>query len=114
MNSEEFVDTIRRIVRDQAAAGVADLIKSPPGRVPDGGLVEISKWFDALDFESKRMVEVVIAMACDHATFGFLCVLDGTRKAFADSGAKIELRYVNANENILLNDPRKTFLHDLL
>ena len=113
MNSEEFVELIRIVVRDGAASEVLGVLKAPPGRRPPAELCERSDWYNALDDNQKRMVSSVILDAVDRAVFGFLCVIDGVRAI--ENGEKkgaLELRYVN-DGSVLLNTPDGEMLHDL-
>jgi hypothetical protein len=113
MNSEEFVDLIRIVVRDGAASEVLSALKAPPGRRPPEELRERSDWYNALDDNQKRIVSSVILDAVNRAVFGFLCVIDGVRAI--DDGEKkgaVELRYVN-DGSVLLNSPDGQMLHHL-
>jgi hypothetical protein len=113
MNSEEFVELIRIVVRDGAASDVLSVLETPPGRAPPEELRERSDWFNALDDNQKKMVSSVILDAVDRTVFGFLCVIDGVRAI--DDGEKkgvLELRYVN-DGSVLLNAPDGEMLHDL-
>ena len=44
MNGQEFVDVLKTVVRDSAAAGELTVLRSPPGRRPSSELVEQSIW----------------------------------------------------------------------
>jgi len=115
MNATEFVDAIQKAVRDAAAKGVMSLIESPPGRRPSAELTSLSQWFNSLAESDKQHVRKVATLASDHATFGFLAVLDGARviEEPADRGV-LELRYTKSGKTVLLNDPKGEVLHELL
>lgn len=115
MNANDFVDAIRSEVRDAAAADVMTLLEHPPGRRPAPELVALSQWFATLSDADKRRIRGIASMASQHATFGFLAVLDGVRviENDMDRGA-LELRYVKRDKETLLNDPNRPPLHDLL
>lgn len=114
MTPEDFVNLLCRIVRDQASEGVASIIESPPGRDPDLDLVKLSIWVNGLSQVEKNFVKYAISLACDHTTFGFLCILDGTRKFSENADARLELRYADQQHNYLLNDSDRIFLHELM
>ena len=114
MTPDAFVKLLCRTVRDQASEGVASIITSPPGRDPDRDLVRLSDWYLGLSEDERKLVKQAISLACDHTTFGFLCILDGTRKFFEDPDAKLELRYADPQHSFLLNDQDRVFLHELM
>jgi hypothetical protein len=113
MDSREFMDVVRLVVRDSAVSGTLDVLLRPPGRSPKQELKQMSTWYNSLDMDHRRMVAGVIKQAADSVVFGFLCVLDGVR-AVEDSAHKghFELRYVK-DEATLLNPPGGEMLHDL-
>jgi len=113
MDSQEFVDVIRLVVRDSAVSDTLDVLRHVPGRSPRPEDKERSAWYNSLDIEQKRIVAGVIKDAVDSAVFGFLCVLDGVR-AIEDAPRKghLELRYVKDGIT-LLNTPTGEMLHDI-
>jgi hypothetical protein len=113
MNSHEFIDGVRKIVRDGAAAETLRVLQKVPGRRPSDELRERSEWYNSLGDEQKRVLSSILLDAVDRAVFGFLCVLDGVRaiESDADKG-KLELRYVK-NDSVLLNPQEGEMLHDL-
>lgn len=113
MDTHQFVDLLRIVVRDNAASEELSVLRSPPGRRPSTDLQERSKWYNSLQDDQKRILSSIILDVADRAVFGFLCVLDGVR-AIEDDGDKgrLELRYVK-DELTLLNPPEGEMLHDL-
>jgi hypothetical protein len=113
MDSRQFVDILRVIVRDSAVSEELSILQRPPGRRPPETLQENSAWFNALDDEQKRILSVVLQDAVNRAVFGILCVLDGVRAIEDDSDkGRLELRYVK-NGSVLLNPPEGEMLHEL-
>lgn len=113
MDSQEFIDVLRIVVRDVAASGVLDVLEKPPGRKPDRALQERARWYGSLNEDQKRILSAVVLHAVDSAIFGFLCVLDGVRAI--ENGqrrGRLELRYVK-DDAVLLNPPDGEMLHDL-
>lgn len=113
MDSRQFINALRVVVRDGAVSEEFSVLKKPPGRRPPENLKEISAWYNTLDDEQKRILSVVLCDVVDRAVFGFLCVLDGVRaiENDADKG-RLELRYVK-NGSVLLNSPEGEMLHEL-
>jgi hypothetical protein len=113
MNSQQFIDLLRVIVRDGAASEAMSVLQKPPGRRPSEEVVNRSKWYNSLDDDQRRVLSSIILDAADRAVFGFLCVIDGVR-AIENEGEKgrLELRHVK-NGSVLLNPPEGVMLHDL-
>src|SRR5256885_17189221 len=112
MTSEEFVDRVKIVVRDQAATGELDILQRPPGRRLDAELLERSAWYDSLDDGQKRILSSILIDVADRAVFGFLCVIDGV-SAIEDGPDKgrLELNYVKEGVT-LLNPPEGDPLHE--
>jgi hypothetical protein len=115
MKPEEFVSEIRHHAYESAVNGALSLIQKPPGRSPRKSLIELSEWFNSLPESDKRFVKKAVALSAHQATFGILAILDGVRQIEDNTPLKgrLELRYINEGENILLNDPKCEFLHDM-
>jgi hypothetical protein len=112
VNSEDFVEALRRHVGDAAVEDTIANLKQPPGRrVPPAERAR-SDWYNALSPEDAEKVNSVIATAVHGAMFGVLAVLDGAR-TIADEGGRFELAYL-ADQRIVLNDPQVIGLHELL
>lgn len=112
MNSEDFVEALKRHVRDAAIEDTIANLKQPPGRrVPPQERVR-SNWYNALSPEEVEHVNSVIATAVHETLFGLLAVLDGAR-TIDDQGGRFELTYV-ADQRVVLNDPQAIGLHELL
>src|SRR5215470_13541407 len=113
MNTEEFVEAIRRHVRQGCIESVIAVLENVPGRRPPQNRQQRSTWFRSLDPEDRRHVEEVVAAAVDATIFHLFCVLDGVR-AIEDGPDKgtFELRYHGkADETLSPSDG--DFLHDL-
>lgn len=112
MNSQEFVDLLKIVVRDGAAEEELGILRNPPGRRPATELVERSAWYNALPENQKRILASIILDVSSRAVFGFLCVLDGVRaiEDNADKG-RLELRYIK-DRSTLLNPHEGEMLHD--
>jgi len=114
MNSHEFVNLIRSIVRDGAVEDTLKLLERPPGRRPPEGLVKLSHWYHALPLDQREWVKQAISEAVDAAVFGFLAVLDGVRQIEApEERGELKLIYERDGNSDLLNDFNKEFLHDI-
>lgn len=114
MNSNEFVDAIKIVVRDAAVSGTLALLENPPGRRPKQDLIALSRWFCSLSEEDKNMLSNVLRLNANAAVFGFLAVLDGER-IIEDSQKKgeFELIYIENERKVRLNAPDQEMLHDI-
>jgi hypothetical protein len=113
MDSQQFIEVIRLVVRDGAAEAVMSVLQAPPGRRPPKDMMERSKWYNSLDDGQKRILSSIVLDAANHAVFGFLCEIDGVR-SIENPGEKgrLELRHVKP-ASVLLNPPSGPMLHEL-
>jgi hypothetical protein len=112
MNSQDFVEALKRYVRDAAIKGTIANLKHVPGRGVRPQERARSDWYNGLSATEANHVNDVIAMAAHHTLFGLLVVLDGDR-LIDDERGQFELAYVT-DRRVLLNDPQAIGLHDLL
>lgn len=110
MNTEEFVNSIKHVVRDSTISGVISLIECPPGRSPKKNLLELSKYYQEKNDEEKKIIREIIQLSTDNAIFGFLCVLDGVREFDDVDKGKLSLIYTSDNKKCELNENED--LHD--
>lgn len=114
MNSAEFVEAVKRYVRDVAVQDVITGYLEPPGRSPSRNLVELSNWYNSLDENERGMVNRIIKESVDAGLFGFFCVLDGVRAVEEpEDRGDLRLTYINNEREILLNNSNEEYLHDL-
>lgn len=112
MNSEDFVEALKRHVRDAAIDDTIANLKQPPGRRVSVQERVRSDWYNALSVKEAEHVNGVIATAVHETLFGLLAVLDGAR-TIDDEGGRFELSYI-ADQRVVLNDPQAIGLHELL
>ena len=112
MNSEKFVEAVRRHVGDAAIEDTIANLKNPPGRRVPLEERARSDWYNALSPEDAKHVNSIIATAVHESLFGLLAVLDGAR-TIDDEGGRFELAYFT-DQRVVLNDPQAIGLHDLL
>lgn len=114
MDKHEFIEAINITVHKSVTPGVRKLLDKPPGRKPSEEMTELSNWFNELSVKNQEMVMRVANIASRHATFGFLCVLDGVRviESGRDKG-ELNLFYKKGRKKVLINDQEGDFLHDL-
>jgi hypothetical protein len=112
LNSEQFVEALKRHVRDAAIADTIAMLKDPPGRRVQSRQRKQSDWYNGLSAEGADHVNGAIAEAAHAALFGILAVIDGARK-IDNEGGRFELIYVE-NQPVVLNDRDSIGLHDLL
>lgn len=111
MNSHDFVEALKRYVRDAAVEDTIAKLKSPPGRRVSPQERTRSDWYNGLSDEEAAHVNSVIATSGHEALFGLLAVLDGAR-TIDDGGGRFELAYI-ADRRVPLNDTQAIGLHDL-
>jgi hypothetical protein len=92
------------------------VVERPPGRKPDPARVELSRWFHALSDHDRLMAKRMLELVSRQAVFGFLAVLDGSRKVDVSGASReyFELRHVHDNETDVLTSERGGVLHELL
>ena len=115
MNARQFVDAIRRVVLKAAVSDTLAVVQNPPGRRPAQELVDVSRWYNALDAADQAMVGRMLEITARQALFGFLSVLDGSRQV-EGSGPKgyFELRHVKDEKEDVVSGPNGEVLHELL
>ena len=112
MNSQEFVEAIKRHGMDAAVEDTIANLRNPPGRrVPPQERAR-SDWYNGLSDAEVAQVNSVISTAVHEGIFGLLAVLDGARTVDDEKGL-FELTYVGS-QRVLLNNPQAIGLHDLL
>jgi hypothetical protein len=113
MDSDEFIDAIRKFVHDTAIRDTTRVITNPPGRGYPRMVADRTAWVNSLDAEGQKQLQSVIRQAVHAAVFGFLCVLDGTR-IIEDGPDRGEFRliYKSSQGEMLVNDPDDP-LHDI-
>ena len=114
MNSEEFVDAIKKVVWKSTVNSMRILLADPPGRAPAKELVEKSNWYNALDEADREMLVKIIDDSARIAVFGFLNVLDGSRAIEDGENGVLKLYYEKYGHEVLLNDDNRPPLHELL
>ncbi|QHJ10947.1 hypothetical protein FX988_01169 [Paraglaciecola mesophila] len=110
MNNEDFITTIEQVVAKAAINDTISTLSSPPGRKPDGSLIQQSVWYNSLSDSDQDMLKRIVSRAVNESVFGFLCVLDGVR-AISDAHETNELTLTH--KETVLNDAHKEYLHDL-
>jgi hypothetical protein len=113
MDADNFIEYIKKHIRDSSVQETISILEKPPGRRPPQKIKELSSWFHAMTAEDKEKLKEVITEAIDSSLFGFLCALDGVR-AIEDSENKgrLELYYNKYNEKTLINKEDGEYLHD--
>lgn len=112
MTSQDFVEAIKRYVKDAAIEDTIANLKNPPGRRISTQERARSDWYNSLSAEEVSHVHSVVATAVHEGLFGLLAVLDGAR-TIDDAKGQFELMYVS-DQQVLLNDPQSVGLHDLM
>jgi len=114
MNKEEFVEKIKLYVRDSGIETTIRLITHPPGRQPPENLVEIGDWYKLLNDDAKARIHQIVKLSIDTGLFGLFCVLDGARVIEeATERGELKLFYEKNGEQILLNEDKGEYLHDI-
>lgn len=115
MNPESFVEALRQVVIESTSASIQEILENPPGRKPSREIIELSEWYKKSGEINRDMILKLVRESIQIATFGFLCVLDGVR-SIEDTEEKGQLKLIfeKGDESVLLNDPEKEYLHNLL
>jgi hypothetical protein len=113
MDGEKFIDAIRIAVRDSAISGSLSNLKKPPGRRPSLDSIAVSEWYDHLDQNSKKFVEITIKSAVDTAIFNLLCVIDGVISIESSIDKKKLQLWAIGSDSTLLNGDSNRMLHDI-
>lgn len=113
MTGEDFVNAIKRVVRDAAVGDSIERLERLPGRRPTQAMLAQSNWYRSLNPREQQLLKNVLQGAVDDAVFGFFCVLDGVR-AVEDGPVKGDfvLNHVKG-ASTALNGPDLPLLHDL-
>jgi hypothetical protein len=114
MTRQEFVEALKIQTSDAAVFGTEANLERPPGRRPRERDVKLAQWYGGLSDAERPFVRAAIQEAAELAVFSFLGILDGI-SAIENGPNKGELRllYRKDEEELLLNDPRDEFLHDM-
>ncbi|MBL4979887.1 hypothetical protein [Pseudomonas fluorescens] len=111
MNTNDFIEAIKIVVRDAAIEDSISLLESPPGRTPDKTTLDLSAFYNRQANDGKEMIDKIIESAVDEAIFGLLCVLDGVRAIEnEDDKGTLDL-YFTKSTSVHLNKDRD--LHDI-
>jgi hypothetical protein len=107
MMPREFVEAVKVAVQRGAETGLRTVLKQPPGRRPDPRLSALSSWYTALAPDDRAMVDAVLDLAAEQATYNFLLVLDGliAVESFGGKG-RLLLLHEGSGIRTLLNDPK--------
>ncbi|MGA2581950.1 MAG: hypothetical protein ABSG31_01630 [Tepidisphaeraceae bacterium] len=113
MDADLFVEMVDKLAFESAVSSTLKNMTSPPGSRPSAELLELSRWFNELSNEAKKMVEHAISLSAAHAVTGFLSIIDGARaiESGPDKG-RLELLYVKRETRVLLNDRHREPLND--
>jgi len=116
MNSQQFVDALKRLAADSGAEGVLSQWEAPSGRSPGLVALERAKWFNDLSENDRKMVNALAYDAAHATLFGVLCILDGVRRIDPSDEAHFELvRIEQGLAQVLASSSLDAeILHDLL
>jgi len=109
MNTEMFVEAIKRHVCSAAVEDMLEKLRNPPGRRVPVEIKERSSWYLNLSEADAKIIEHIVVSAVNEAVFGLFAILDGSRVI---EDGRFELVHVN-EERILLNDPDKIGLNEI-
>jgi hypothetical protein len=112
MDSRNFIDAIKEVVRDGAIADTISTLENPVGRKTILETKDVVAWYQSLEEDERQLLLKIVAKSVDLALFGILCVIDGARSIEnGPSKGAIELRYVKDEKVTILN--LDTSLHEL-
>ena len=113
MDTDNFIEYLKRHIRDSSIQDTISILDKPPGRRPPQKIKELSNWYHSMSMDDKEKLKEVVTEAIHSSLFGFLCVLDGVR-AIEDSEIKgrLELYYSRDTQKALINKEDDEYLHD--
>jgi len=114
MTSEIFIELIRKNVLESSITSMESILNKPPGKRLVDEIITMSAWYNKLSENDKTIIQNIIRESARSAVFGFLCVLDGVRDLESQDKGELKLFYDNYGERLLINDPHKGALHELL
>jgi hypothetical protein len=113
MNSEEFIEKIKLVVRDAAVEGTVENLLDPPGRSVGDRMRLRSEWYNSLSIDEKSYITDVIVEAVDEAVFGLLAVIDGVRVIEKEGTKGRFVLIYRKDEDTVINSPDEAYLHDI-
>ena len=114
MTVDEFIGALKIQTSDGAVTGTVKNLERVPGRKPREKDLIASAWYGSLPDADREMVKSAMRKAAQLAVFSFLCVVDGV--SVIDDGPQhgsLKLLYTRNGDELLLNDPRGEYLHDV-
>ncbi|MEL0618007.1 hypothetical protein V6243_14350 [Cobetia marina] len=112
MNTEEFVKAYKMVVADAAIEDSISVFQKPPGRKPSEELLQISNYYNGLNRDERKIIDMIIARVSYEASFGALCVLDGVR-SIEEEGDKGDINLVYSKDNRSFDLNKNKDLHDI-
>ena len=56
MDTQTFIDAIKKVVIEDSKIGIQSTLEKPPGKKPARELVELSSWYNNLDIKDQSMI----------------------------------------------------------
>jgi len=113
MDKVEFIKAIQTIEKT-AARGFEKLIHNPPGRKPNADLLEISKFYNSLDDNSKIKCMMMANLVSKQTINNLLSIIDGNL-SIEDTDFKgyLELYYCKGDTRVRLNTTESATLSEI-
>jgi hypothetical protein len=114
MNTEEFILTIKKVVKETTINNLLEELEET--KLPSKKLARMSLLYNKLSLEDRVVLKEIITESTQSAIFGFFCVLDGVRAIENGPGkGRLELWYKNDNDgqSHILNNEEVEFMHDI-
>lgn len=112
MNNIKFIDSVIKVVRNEAISDTLDNLVDSPGRSPSKEELLLTEWYSKLSDMDKNFLKQTIIMAIDNSLFGIFAVIDGVRTVENDHNSAFELKYINIETKIQLK-ANEEYLHDI-
>lgn len=114
MNRHEFVSAIASDVYEVAVRDTLHDLRDAPGRQPSPEQLKLQAWFAQSDETTRTIIASIISLACDHAVFGFLAILDGVRTVESvQPKGTLQLYFQKGGTTVPLNGWTERLLHDV-
>lgn len=112
MNTKKFVKAYKTVVADAAIKDSISVFQKPPGRKPSEELIQISNYYNILNLEERKIIDMIVARVSYEASFGALCVLDGVR-SIEEEGDKGDISLMYSKDDNIVDLNKDKDLHDI-
>lgn len=119
MDREQLVANLHLIMCQNGAKGTLRHIASPPPRLKDHALRNVSNWYNGLSEEQRGHIDYIAQEVATHSLYNLLLLVDGRMRFSDDPDAAVSIVATSSGRQIRLardeGEPEATdILKDLL